>query len=489
MGAEFSPPPLFFFLSSERHAGVAGADRDGPSRQRGPARLSTKSFHHASLCVLHGDGQKLGMLTIPASPCGDPENAPHREDAIRERTGHPAARSLGPRLRQLAVQCYIAGVARLVRISLASHPAGRSLERVCIVSALARRTGIASGALLQYRALRRLGIDAELVDGTPALRNPFFRAPHRPASAYIFHCGGPQTVNMLSAALPGAAEAWRIAYWAWELPDPPPDWRGSDRLVHEIWTPSHFAQASLRRLTALPVHVVPHAVASQPPRRRDWSRPFTVLAMADSRSSFARKNPAGAIRAFVDAFGTSSQARLVLKLTGSDEDVAALAAMAASRPNIRLLRRYLDEAAMQNLLRGADALLSLHRAEGFGLPLLEAMAHGTPVVATGWSGNLEFMTAANAELVPCRLVPVRDPAAIYHDSLWAEPDIAAAAAALQRLAQDRVHYEELAAEAHASVADAAFRLPQVASEDEARRDRLRALVLSHLGPGGAGARA
>ena len=93
------------------------------------------------------------------------------------------------------------------------------------------------------------------------------------------------------------------------------------------------------------------------------------------------------------------------------------------------------EAALDALYRSADVLLSVHRAEGFGLPLREAMSRGIPVVATGWSGNLEFMDDANSLLVPCRLIPVSDASAVYGSAgTWADPDLETAALLLRRLA-------------------------------------------------------
>jgi glycosyltransferase involved in cell wall biosynthesis len=326
------------------------------------------------------------------------------------------------------------------------------------VAAFGRANGIAAGALLQQQAFHALGIDAELVDATPALRNPFHRVPHSPGTTYIFHCGAPQTPNLLSAVLPHAARAWRIGYWAWELPDPPPDWVGCDHFVAEIWTPSQFSQASLLQLTGRPVRVAPHAVPVRAARRRDASLPFTVLAMADCRSSLTRKNPAGALEAFIGAFGTSRAARLILKLNGAGVD-AALEERATAAPNVEIVRGFLDAGAMAALYRSADVLLSPHRAEGFGLPMLEAMAYGVPVVGTGWSGNLDFMDEGSSILLPFRLTRVSDAAGIYAGSHWAEPDLSAAAAILRRLAEDQFYYAAMARAAHAAASSRQVQLP------------------------------
>ena len=367
-------------------------------------------------------------------------------------------------LKQSLRSTFLMGSNLLTRQRLAGRSGVRRFDRVVIVAALAKQNGISRGAHLQWQALRSLGIEADLVDATPALRNPLFRLKHDPGSAYIFHSGGPQTASLIGSVLPAAAHAYRIGYWAWELPDPPQDWRHCDETVDEVWTPSRFSRDSLRRLLRKPLEVVPHFLPTEPRRLRDRSRPFTVLAMADTRSSLARKNPAGAMRAFVGAFGETSEARLLLKLTGPDDAITAFTASfggLAQRSNIEILRGHLDEDGLSALYARSDVLLSLHRAEGFGLPMLEALARGIPVVATAWSGNTDFVSSSNGVEVPYRLVPVEDPAAIYSGSCWAEPDIEAAAASLRRLADDLEFYDRLAEAAYRSVASACRRFPLI----------------------------
>ncbi|CAH2603291.1 Glycosyltransferase [Rhodovastum atsumiense] len=347
---------------------------------------------------------------------------------------------------------YCRGVAAMTHRLLRGRSGPRAFDRVVVVAALGKNNGITSGARRQWATLRACGIEAELLDATPALRNPLFRIPHQPGSAYVFHSAGPQSGVLVGAVLPHVATAWRIGYWAWELPDPPPEWLGYERNFHEIWTPSGFSQASLARGLACPVEIVPHHIPARAARRRAEDAPFTVLVMADSRSSWERKNPEGALRAFRAAFGTSAAARLVLKLTGWPQDVLAFEQRFAGLlegGNVEVVRGHLDAAALARLYCRADVLLSLHRAEGYGLPMAEAMAWGVPVVATGWSGNLDFMDDSDSCLVPYRLVPVSDSAAIYRGSTWAEPDLDAAAAALRRLAEDPAF--------HARLASAAFR--------------------------------
>lgn len=365
-------------------------------------------------------------------------------------------------LRRSLTGTYLAGSRALTYRMLHGRSGARDFSRVVVVAALGRNNGIANGARLQWAALRALGVDAELLDATSALRNPLFRIPHRPGTAYVFHSGGPQLANLITSVLPSAANAYRIGYWAWELPDPPHDWLGCDCTVAEVWTPSTFSQASLRRLVNCRIEVVPHYVPAHAERSQRGGAPFTVLAMADSRSSWSRKNPEGALRAFRAAFANSSAARLILKLGGRAEEVQALEqSLGDLADNIEIVRGYLDDTALDALYQRADVLLSLHRAEGYGLPLREAMAYGLPVVATGWSGNLDFMSASDSCLVPCKLVPVSDASAIYGGSAWAEPDVDAAAQALRHLADDPAFYALIAAMAHrhASITKPCFPFP------------------------------
>lgn len=114
-----------------------------------------------------------------------------------------------------------------------------------------------------------------------------------------------------------------------------------------------------------------------------------------------------------------------------------LAKLKASAPaNVTVVDEVWPYAEVKSLIATADVLISLHRAEGFGLTVAEAMALGTPVIATGWSGNMDFMDATCALVVPSRPIAVDDPQGIYRGQSWADPDVEAAAACLRRLRND-----------------------------------------------------
>jgi glycosyltransferase involved in cell wall biosynthesis len=142
------------------------------------------------------------------------------------------------------------------------------------------------------------------------------------------------------------------------------------------------------------------------------------------------------------AFGHDSGALLIVKVANADVHPAgrlALEQACASHRNVILTCETMSDQGLTDLLAGADAVLSLHRAEGFGLLLAHAMHFGRPIIATDWSASCEFLTSDNACLVPATLAPARDPQQTYDypEASWAEPSIPSAADWLRRLRTDR----------------------------------------------------
>lgn len=351
-------------------------------------------------------------------------------------------------------------------------PADVARGPTTVAGLLSTVTGLGEGARLCLTALQALGLDVRVADlsaafdqadlpgGGPSVPPPTAGE----GGALIIHINSPYLPFAMSRIGRAAIRGRRvIGYWAWELPAAPPDWRRGLPFVHEIWVPSRFTADALAPLTSLPIRIVPHPLPPPRPaplRRADFGLPddaFVVMTFFHMGSSFNRKNPLAAVRAFRAAFGDDPTKILLLKVV--DADVAPwarrrLEEATAGAANIRIVERRLTGDEMTGLLDMADAALSLHRAEGFGLAPAQAMQLGKPTVATGWSGNLDFMNADNSLLVGWRPVPADDPQGTYDlaGQCWADPDVEEAAAHLRRLADDRDFARRLGARAAADAA-------------------------------------
>ncbi len=357
----------------------------------------------------------------------------------------------GPRRRLLARAAALAAP----RLTM---PPPAATGGVIVAGELTRASGLGESARLMLRALAALGVPAWPLDIGPLLpahradlpSPPPWTAPPPADAALVLHVNAPLLPLVLARLPRGLVRGRRVVgYWAWELPVAPADWRSGARFVHEAWAPSRFTAEALAPLLPGPVRVVAHPLAVRPAApaalgRGDFGLPegaVVVLASFNLASSFARKNPLAAVAAFRAAFGDRADRVLLLKVGHArhhPEDFARLTAAIGGAGNIRLETRTLPSADALALTAAADLVLSLHRSEGFGLVPAEAMLLGRPVIATGWSGNMEFMDAHSAALVRYRLVAAEDARGVYAvpGAVWAEPEVAHAAALLRHLAED-----------------------------------------------------
>ncbi len=321
------------------------------------------------------------------------------------------------------------------------------------------------------RATRALGVPVWTIDlpdpvADRAISPVTGVGPPVPKGAPLILHVNPPLLPLTMIRLPRALVRDRrlIAHWSWELPVAPPEWAAAAALAHEIWVPSRFTQRAIEPLKPHRVHVVPPPLALAPPApstltRADFDLPddaVVVLFSFNLASSFVRKNPLGAIAAFRAAFGDRPDRVLVIKVCHIDHAPADYGRLqqAARASNIRLINGELAEADRHALTAHADIVLSLHRSEGFGLVPAEAMMFGKPVVATGWSGNTDFMDTHNAALVHYTLIPSEDPRSVYRGAAWADPDIADAATWLRRLADRQELRRDLGERARASITGA-----------------------------------
>lgn len=260
-------------------------------------------------------------------------------------------------------------------------------------------------------------------------------------------CINLQTIQDVALEL-GAREFenhYSIAQWFWELEMVPKRWRRSFDLVDEVWVTSEWLAEVFRGYTDKPVRAMPMVVDAPPESslgRSELGLPdgFMFFFMFDHNSATARKNPTGLIEAFTRAFAPGEGPVLVLKSINGEirpEKMAEIQAYAQGRDDIVILDGWVSEEVKAGLFRTCDAYVSLHRSEGFGLTMAEAMMLGKPVIATRYSGNLAFMDDESALLVDYTETEVPPGTAGYPAGhSWADPDLDQAAAYMRRLADD-----------------------------------------------------
>jgi glycosyltransferase involved in cell wall biosynthesis len=310
------------------------------------------------------------------------------------------------------------------------------------------KNGIAESGRILGQALAARGLMRGTMPlGLPSVV-PAYMGTLAPGAAVLAVLNGPLLPVGLARLQPRNMLRGRriIGVWAWELSRVSAEWAVGAKFVHEIWAPSRFAAEAFAAVAPGRVRVVPFPLATQLPfavagDRASFGLPadcFIVLSAFNLASSCTRKNPVGTIAAFKAAFGASQDALLVLKLTGIanyQDDLAAIHAAVGDAPNIRVMTETVSEPELRGLIAASNVVLSLHRSEGFGLIPAAAALLGVPVVATGYSGNLDFMNPQCSGLVSYRLVPVQDERGVYAvpGAEWAEPDIEDAASWLRRL--------------------------------------------------------
>jgi len=254
---------------------------------------------------------------------------------------------------------------------------------------------------------------------------------------------------------------YNIGVWWWEVDAFPDEWRESFSLLDEVWVGTDHVAHALAPVSTIPVYTVRFPIVAhrcEPLARAalglrdEWM----FLSMFDHGSVLERKNPLGTIAAFVEAFAPDSGAVLVLKSSQAERDPigrARVRAAAAPHPHVRLVEGYLSPSDAHGLIATADCLVSLHRAEGFGLGPAEAMALGKPVIATRYSGNLDFMTDANSYLVDYTLTEIGPGCWPYPErARWAQVDLGHASRLMREVFDDQHGARARGAAAAASVA-------------------------------------
>ncbi len=277
---------------------------------------------------------------------------------------------------------------------------------------------------------------------------------------------------------------YRVAVWYWELENAPPEWTHHAALLNEVWAPTTFIHRALSRI--MPIPVTPMLPGMAPPVAPDLPRAhfgldpskFLFLFLFDMNSVMERKNPLATVAAFRQAFGGSQDVQLAIKVSrgAADPENFAHLQQACDEAGAVLIDRVVSREESYVLLNACDAYVSLHRSEGFGLTMAEAMFFGKPVVATGYSGNLDFMAAENSILIPYEMTPLKQNHAVYRKgSQWANPSVSAAAEAMRRLVERPALARSLGERARSQVAET------LSLEAYGRRMKMRLSELARRG--------
>jgi GT2 family glycosyltransferase/glycosyltransferase involved in cell wall biosynthesis len=346
--------------------------------------------------------------------------------------------ALAPRLRKLAAPQGV-NLVGWFRGELGIGESVRCMARAC------EAAGLTAALIdLKLNCLNRDGDTtyvARLQESNPHPVNIFHLDP--PVSQDIDHHHGRAF----------RADHYNIGFWAWELPEFPDGWVDRHRFFDEIWCPSEFTRAAIAAKLPKPVLAMPHAIEFPVPQgdfRKKFglpSRVFLFLFVYDLNSTQERKNPKAVIAAFRKAFPLGGPVGLVVKTHNPDRHSVAFAELESELkdlPNTHLICETLPRTAVYELQQACDGFVSLHRAEGFGLSVAEAMYLGKPVITTDWSGTAEFVNVTNGCPVNYRLLTLDcDYGPYLRGQTWADPDIDQAAHWMRSLVDDRSFRESL----------------------------------------------
>jgi glycosyltransferase involved in cell wall biosynthesis len=338
--------------------------------------------------------------------------------------------------------------------------------------------GLGEAGRLIVRSLRAGGVDATIHslplagrDDLPLIEDAGMVSKETlpPDGSICILCLDPNTIahfkNLVHPEFFSGAR-YCVAIWFWELNVIPDSTVRASRDIDEIWVVSPFIQSAFSRALHIPVRTFRQPLdfsaidAVEPITASAIEGRFVFLFSFAYDSYGPRKNPEAVCAAFANAFPQPSDNGPVLiikstKATGAwFVNHSKMVKKWCHRTDIFFIDGVMTDAARLELVRRCDCYVSLHRAEGLGLTIMEAMADGKPCIATGYSGNLSFMTSENSALIPW--APTREglnapPYCDLEGAEWADPDIAAAASAMTRIYHDRSYGHTLGQQARSDI--------------------------------------
>lgn len=318
---------------------------------------------------------------------------------------------------------------------------------VCLVGHPYAPTGRGEDVRCTYRALRSVAVNPTLRDiygltapDTDELTEFSNACKDTPSDINIYHINGDEVDQSLAhLSIHRKWSGYNIVYPAWELERYPKEWADQLDRFDEIWAPSRFIQEALESVCTKPVVHMPLAcevLLLSFLSRHYFEIPesdYVFLFFFDVRSYPTRKNPQAVLEAFrrLLSLRPYARTRLVLKVNGAELTPQIMSQLREELSGIihhvTFLDRVMSDNEVKNLVRCCDCFISLHRSEGFGRGIAEAMGLGKPVIATAYSGNMEFMNTDVAFNVGYSLIPLAEGEyPHYQEQVWAEPDVAEA---------------------------------------------------------------
>lgn len=346
---------------------------------------------------------------------------------------------------------------------LPAYEKGQYPFGINLIGDIMAETGLGQSMRILAEILERAGIPFCILqtDVPGGLEHSDRSWEHRISSHPVYHVNllhvNPNVWAEMYNAMPEEwlAGRYQIAYWLWELEVFPKEWVPCIDTVDEIWAPSEFICQSLRAVTGKPVSCIPYILPEMSGTAWDRSHfglpedQFLYLVMYDFKSISRRKNPQGAIHAYRKAFPQERKdTGLVIKVNHlkGGQELQQLKDQLGDYENVYFLTDNMSREEVESLMAGVDVLVSLHRSEGFGLPMAESMSMGTPIVCTNWSATTEFMDRDCACLVDYSWEILEKRVGPYaKESRWADADVDQAAAYMRQLREDPEFYQRMSA--------------------------------------------